>query len=150
MESVSKITENELFTSQTKLNEILKLHINEVARYRWFEYQKCWSAADFLWWEYSAKEIEIIISQLVPYLDSPKPKRELATDLLIYATMKEQLYSIIKSHNLLEAYIFYCDDFDGYAKAKKQQPDNYIKKLERELDELNPRRHLKIIKHKKQ
>lgn len=141
------ITANERFSAQTKLKEVMQLDIKEIARCRWDEYEKCWNATDFLWWEHENK-IHDEFMDSISWIAFPMPKENLAKNLILYVKIREKLYTVIRDLCLEEKYSLYCNDFDNYKplstrniEIKKSQ-----KEIEKKLYELNPRRHLKIVK----
>lgn len=108
--------ENEIFNSETTIAEILKYSINEVAQFRWKEYQKCWSIRQFLWWEFQQN---CTIEQITPLWDrSAKPIKELAIDLILFINLKEKLFSIVLNDaELVKNFHLYRNNLDLYLHA---------------------------------
>jgi hypothetical protein len=109
------VTNNELFNSKTKISDVLKYSISEIAKFRWEEYQKCWTLANFLWWEYQRIDKQLPdIFKPIKFWEQAKPKKQLAEDVIIYARKKEELYDFIKQVNLTHNLFLHDNDLDKY------------------------------------
>lgn len=117
--------EKELYTIETKFTEHMNLDINEVAKLRWEEYQKCWNAKNFLWWEFHVTKdespAECFNLMFEGKFKVPLTKMELAKDFMMYINIKTQLMNIIRDFNLLDNYILYRTDISLYINVTHQR-----------------------------
>lgn len=113
------------FTTKTKLNEILSLDINIIAKLRWDEYQNCYKAKSFLWWEFhitgDKSPVENFQLMFEGKFNVPLPKDQLAKDFMLYIELKEQILFVINGLNLSDNYLLYCTDYDKYMANYKER-----------------------------
>lgn len=133
--------EKDCFTIKTKLKEILTLDIDKVAKLRWDEYQKCWSAKQFLWWEFHVTSdkspVENFQLMYNEKFNVPLPIIELAKDFMFYINLKEQLLTVIKECKLLDNYNLYCTDIDKYLSDNRVKCCNYLGLLPKNSNHLH-------------
>lgn len=146
----------ERFTTKTKLDEILKLGINEVAKLRWDKYQECWNAKNFIWNEFYDKgeksPVDNINLEYKEKFSVPLPITELAKDFLFYVRIKENLMNLISYNNLINRYIIFKTDPDKYYSELnerfKKNHEEQKAKLKKEIRDLTIQsgKHLKVVK----
>jgi len=139
------------FTTKTNLNEILALDINVVAKLRWDEYQKCYNAKNFLWWEFLESGDKSPVENFQLMYDGkfniPLPIDLLAQDFMLYIELKEQIISVINELNLSDYYLLYLTDYNKYMANYKER--EFYKKLAKSescfKNHKNVNSHLRIV-----